>query len=101
VAEWSPTPGEVQTAKVMVSGAFGSMLFIYLRHPGTVLRAFLLVCFGMGMAVIFAEMVADILGINVVPVAAGIGLVGKTTAEAALRAVEKMDLSGWLSKGKE
>lgn len=81
---------------MIAAGGFGALVLIYLRHPGTILRAVAHVLIAMGMALTFTELVADMLGLQTTPVAVGIGLMGKAIAEAALKWAEKLDLSGVL-----
>lgn len=85
-----------QAAKVAAAGGFGSGVLVYLRHPGTIVRAGLLVAIGVGIASIFAEPFSSLTGLSVVQAGALLGLVGKGIAEGFLRAIEKMDFSAWL-----
>lgn len=101
MAEWTPTPGAIQGAKVIAAGGFGALLGVYFRHPQKIIRGILHVCIGMGLALIFTEMLSEFLGVEPVPVAAGIGLTGKALAEAVLRWAEKLDIAAAIkiSKG--
>lgn len=90
MAEWPFTPEET---KIAMAGGFGSLLLVYLRHPGTAFRALCLVMFGVGQALIFTHLAAEWTGLPVVPVAALIGLTGHKLAEKLLKAAEKADFS--------
>jgi hypothetical protein len=93
MAEWQPSPETVENAKVMAAGGFGALVFVFLRHPGTVLRALMHVGIGMGLALVFADMVVDWFGLSIIPAAVLIGHLGKPVAESALRAAEKLEIS--------
>ena len=80
-----------QTAKVMASGGFGAGILVYLRHPGSLLRAALLWAIGIGIAVIFAQPAAAWSGFGEIQVAALLGLLGKGAAIGLLNAIEKLD----------
>lgn len=96
MADFSPEAAEA--AKVLTAGGFGALVTVYLRHPGSIVRAVCMVAIGMGLAVVFTDIVAGIFDLPVIPVAAIIGLIGKALAEAALRAAEKVDLSAWAKR---
>lgn len=93
--EWTPSP---ETAKVIASSGLGALMLAYLRHPGSIVRAGALVFLGIGMALVFTDLVAAWTGLQPVPVAAGIGLVGKALAESALRAAERFDLTALVKR---
>lgn len=92
------TPEQAQIAGQALAGGFGSLVTVYLRHPGTLLRAGCMVAIGIGLAVVFTDIVAGFFGWPIIPVAVVIGLVGKALAESALKAAERFDLSAWLRK---
>jgi len=94
------TPEQAQIAKVAAAGAFGGAVLVFLRHPGSVLRVMLMIGMGIGFATIFATDVSldlPLLGrveLKAVQVAALLGLLGKTVADAMVRAAEKrLDLT--------
>jgi len=87
------TPEHAEAAKVLTAGGFGSLITVYLRHPGSLVRVAAVVAIGMGLAWVFADIAAAFLGWPLIPVAVGIGLLGKAIAESALRAAEKLELS--------
>ena len=93
--DWTPTP---ETARVIAASSLGAMMLAYLRHPGTILRAVALVFLGIGLALVFTDLVSDITGLQKIPVAAGIGLVGKALAESALRAAERFELASLVKR---
>lgn len=90
-----------QTAKVMASGAFGAGAMVYLRHPGTLLRAAMLWSIGVGIATIFSHPAAEWSGFGEIQVAALLGLLGKGAAAGLLNAVEKVDFARFMPGGKE
>ena len=98
--EWTPSPEEAQAAKIAAAGGFGAMLLIYLRHPGHWFRALAQIVFGIGQAMIFAQLAADWSGLPVVPVSALIGLCGTKLAERLLKSAERAELP-LLGKRKE
>lgn len=89
-----------QTAKVMASGGFGAAVFVYLRHPGSLLRAVMLWVIGVGVATIFAAEVAAWSGFHQVTVAALLGLLGKAVAAGLVGAIEKTDFGRFIPGGK-
>lgn len=95
------TPEAAEAARVAIAGGFGSLVTVYLRHPGTIIRAACMVCIGIGLAVVFTEIVAGLFGWPVIPVAVVIGLCGKALAESALKAAERFDLSAWVKGRKD
>lgn len=78
-------------AKVAAAGGFGASILIYLRHPGTLLRAAMLIAIGVGLALIFATPLAKWTGLSENPAAALLGLLGKGIAEGLLRWVDAFD----------
>jgi len=85
-----------KTAQVMAGGSAGATLLIYLRHPGTILRALFLFAISMILAELFGQYLAETefardLGLNIVKCAALVALMGKAVANGLLRAVEKFD----------
>jgi hypothetical protein len=94
--EW--TPEQAAAAKAIASGGLGSMMAIYLRHPGTALRALCMVLMGIGMATIFGDTAAAWSGLPIAPVSFLIGLVGHKLAEKALKAADKADFSTFTRK---
>lgn len=78
-------------AKVAAAGGFGSAIFVYLRHPGTMLKAGLVIGIGVGIALIFATPLAKWTGLSEIPAAALLGLLGKGIAEGLLRWVDAFD----------
>lgn len=98
MSDWTPSPEQAQLAKTIAAGAFGSLVLVYLRHPGSLARVAFTVCIGVGNALIFTEMVADMLGSGLIPTAAIIGLIGKGAAEKLLQAFDKLDMSDWLKR---
>lgn len=80
-----------QTAKVMASGGFGAGVLVYMRHPGTFLRAAMLWAIGVGIATIFSHPASEWIGVGQVQVAALLGLLGKGAATGLLNAIEKLD----------
>lgn len=88
-------PEQVEAAKVAASGLFGSMVLVFLRHPGNVLRVVLMLVMGVGFASIFAmplELSLPLIGgvkLTAVQVAALWGLLGKIAADALVSAAEK------------
>lgn len=80
-----------QTAKVMASGGFGAGILVYLRRPGSLLRAAMLWAIGVGIAVIFAHPAAKWSGFGEIQIAALLGLLGKGAATGLLNAIEKLD----------
>lgn len=91
--EWHITPEQAENAKVIAAGGMGTLTLIYLRHPGSLLRAAFLFAIGLGTAVLLARAASDITGIPTIPAAYGVGLLGKTAAEGLLKAIEKLDFS--------
>jgi hypothetical protein len=85
-----------QVAKVAAAGGFGAWVLVYLRHPGSLLRAVFLVSIGVGIASIFADPLSDWIGLKEVQAAALLGLVGKGIAEGVLKAIEKVDFAQWV-----
>lgn len=98
MADWTPSPEETQAAKIAVAGAFGALVQVYLRHPGTTFKALCLVVFGVGQAMIFSGLIMEWTGLPIVPIAAVIGLIGHKLAEKALNAAEQFDFAGWVKK---
>lgn len=95
------TQEQTQIARVVASGGFGAGVLIYLRHPGTAVRAVALFAMGCGNAAIFTSTVAPLvagMGIGEIPVAAALGLLGKAFAEKALGVVERLDLMSWIGR---
>lgn len=99
------TPEQAQIAKVAASGAFGGAVLVFLRHPGSVMRVVLMIGMGIGFATIFATdmtFAAPFVGevkLKAVQVAALWGLLGKTAADAMVRAAEKkLDFSAWFGR---
>lgn len=80
-----------QTAKVMASGGFGAGVLVYMRHPGSFVRAAMLWAIGVGIAVIFAIPASEWSGFGEIQVAALLGLLGKGAAAGLLNAIEKLD----------
>lgn len=95
------TPEHAEAAKVLTAGGFGSLITVYLRHPGTLFRGVCMVAIGMGLAIVFTNMIAALLGLPIIPVAVGIGLVGKALAESAIKWAERFDLTAWPKARKE
>lgn len=93
-------PEAQETAKVMAAGGFGAGVLVFLRHPGSLLRVAMLFAIGIGMAAIFTAPLAGWLHLGEVQVAAGIGLLGKGIADAALRAAEDAELLSFLPFGR-
>lgn len=93
MADWPFSPEETQATKVALAGAFGALVQVYLRHPGHWFRALCLIVFGVGQAMIFAQLAADWSGLPVVPVAAVIGLCGHKLAERLLKAAERAEFT--------
>jgi hypothetical protein len=89
-----------QVAKVAAAGGFGAVVYAYLRHPGSMLRATVLISIGVGIATIFAEPFANMSGLSDVQSGAILGLVGKGIADGVLRSIEKADFSHWLPEKK-
>jgi len=89
-----------QTAKVMASGGFGAAVFVYLRHPGSLIRALFLWGIGVGVAVIFTPEMSAWSGFHQVPVAALLGLLGKAAASGMVSAIEKTDFGRFIPGGK-
>ena len=85
-----------QAAKVATAGGFGAAVLAYLRHPGTLVRATMMVVMGMGMATIFSAPLSGYIGLGEVQVAALLGLLGKGAAEGLLRWVDGLDFGKWL-----
>lgn len=83
-------------AKVAAAGGFGASILIYLRHPGTLLRAAMLIAIGVGLALIFATPLAKWTGLSENPAAALLGLLGKGIAEGLLRWVDNLDFGKFL-----
>ncbi len=90
-----------QTAKVMASGGFGAGVLVYMRHPGSLLRAAMLWAIGVGIAVIFSHPASEWSGFGEIQVAALLGLLGKAAAAGLLNAIEKADFSRLVPGGKE
>lgn len=84
-------PEAAQAAKVATAGGFGAAVLVYLRHPGSLVRAMVVIAIGVGMATIFSASLAGYLGMGEVQVAALLGLVGKGVAEGLLRWVDGFD----------
>lgn len=89
-----------QTAKVMASGGFGAALYVYLRHPGSMLRAAFLWAIGVGVATIFTDPASSWSGFGQVPTAAVLGLLGKAVAAGLVNAIEKTDFGRFIPGGK-
>jgi predicted alpha/beta hydrolase len=89
-----------QVAKIAAAGGFGAWVTVYLRHPGTIVKVLVMVSIGVGIATIFAEPLAQWLGLSGVQSGAVLGLIGKAMAEGLLNAIEKADFSGWLPSKK-
>lgn len=94
-----------QTAQVIASGGFGALVFMHLRHPGTLLRATGSAVTGIGTATLFTEpamlLLPDWLPLREVQVAALLGLLGVPLAMTVLKAAERLDLGGLLGRGKD
>lgn len=78
-------PEAAQAAKVATAGGFGAAVLVYLRHPGSLVRAMVVIAIGVGMATIFSASLSAYLGMGEVQVAAMLGLLGKGVAEGLLR----------------
>ena len=78
-------PESAQAAKVATAGGFGAAVLVYLRHPGSLVRAMVVIAIGVGMATIFSASLSAYLGMGEVQVAALLGLLGKGVAEGLLR----------------
>lgn len=89
-------PEAAQAAKVATAGGFGAAVLVYLRHPGTLIRAALVIAIGVGTASIFAASLSGYFGMGEVQVAALLGLVGKGIAEGLLRLVDNLDFGKFL-----
>lgn len=85
-----------QAAKVAAAGGFGAGVLVYLRHPGSMLRAGMLWAIGVGIASIFSAVLARWSGFGEVQCAAVLGLVGKAIATGILTAIEKLDFSRFI-----
>jgi hypothetical protein len=96
--EWTPTPEQETAAKMIASGALGSMMAIYLRHPGSALRALCMLVMGVGMASIFGDTAAEWTGLPIAPASFLVGLLGHKLAERALKAADRADLGGFTKK---
>jgi len=96
MADWGFSPQEAQQAKVIAAGGLGTLTLIYLRHPGSMIRAGFLFVIGLCTAYVLAGDVAEATGLPIVPVAYGVGLLGKAGAEGVLKAVERLDFARWL-----
>lgn len=94
---------QAQTAKLMIAGGFGALVYSHLRHPGTVMRAAGALLTGIGIATLFTgpamALVPAWLAFGPVQVAAVLGLAGNALAAGALKAIERMDLTA-LARGK-
>ncbi|WP_408591206.1 hypothetical protein [Novosphingobium sp.] len=90
------TPDDTETAKVMASGGFGAMVLVYLRHPGTLIRAVAMIAVGIGIASIFSATVASITGFGKVQVAAVLGMVGLVIARRIIEWIEGLDITALL-----
>ena len=93
---------QAQTAKLMIAGGFGALVYSHLRHPGTVLRAAGALLTGIGIATLFTgpamALVPAWLAFGPVQVAAVLGLAGNALAAGTLRAIERFDFSSFISK---
>lgn len=94
---------QAQTAKLMIAGGYGALVYSHLRHPGTVLREAGALLTGIGIATLFTgpamALVPGWLAFGPVQVAAVLGLAGNALAAGALKAIERMDLTA-LARGK-
>jgi hypothetical protein len=88
-----------QAAKVAAAGGFGAGVMLYIKHPGTLLRASLGVVVGVGIASIFAQSVSVWFGWGEVQVAAMLGLLGKGAATGLLNAIDRIDFERFFLKG--
>lgn len=93
MADWNITPEQAENAKVIAAGGLGTLTLIYLRHPGSLLRAAFLFAIGLGTAVMLAGVTSELTGWPTIPCAYAVGLLGKTAADGILRAIEKFDFS--------
>ena len=101
MADWQFTPQDAETARIAASGGFGAMVRVYIRHPGTLLRAAFMIAIGIGIASIFSGILSEITGFGKVQIAALLGLTGHLLAEKLLSAAERIDLAQFLPwKGK-
>lgn len=94
-----------QAAKVIAAGGFGALVFMHLRHPGTLLRATGSAITGIGVATLFTEpamiLLPDWLPLREVQVAALLGLLGVPLAMMLLKAADRFDLSAMIGRGKD
>lgn len=97
MADWPFSPEEMKAA---AGGGFGSLVLIYLRHPGTLLRAVARVGIGAGCASVFTFTASDVLGWPVMPLSVVIGLTATALAEKVLKAADNADFSA-LTKRRE
>lgn len=96
------TQEQAEAAKVIASGGFGAAVLIHLRHPGSAVKAGTLFMIGCGNALIFTNtvvaMLPDAWHVSEIPVAAALGLLGKSAASKALNAFERFDLLTWFER---
>lgn len=94
-----------QTAKVIASGGFGALVFMHLRHPGTLLRATGSAVTGIGAATLFTEpamlLLPNWLPLREVQVAALLGLLGVPLAMKTVAKIEQFDLGSIFGRGKD
>lgn len=94
-------PELVASAKIAIAGLCGGYIRLIFRPARTWRQyAALLVACGL-LPLFFTAPTLDFFGwarSNTFPVAAGIGLVGLSIVQAILKALDKLDLSGWLPK---
>jgi len=89
-------------AQIIVSGGFGALVLMHLRHPGTLLRAAGTLLTGIGVASVFTDasmaLVPAWLSFGKVQVAAVLGLAGNGLAAGTLKAIERVDLTNFFNK---
>lgn len=95
------TQEQAEAAKVIAAGGFGAAVLIHLRHPGSAVKAASLFFIGCGNAAIFTETVVVMLPnawhVSEIPVAAALGLLGKSAASKALNGFENFDIFAWFA----
>lgn len=92
------TPEQAHAAKVAISGAFGASVLVFLRHPGSLIKAFAMVAIGTGIASIFYGYVTSITGLGEIQSAALLGMGGLVAAGKVLEALEQIDAKRFIKR---
>ena len=82
--------------KTVIGGGLGAAFLVYLRHPGTLLKAGILFELGMGSGSIFGPIVHDLIAFNLAASGAMAALCSLPVASGILRALEKLDFAAML-----